>query len=132
MSGFNGLWDIKEKQDLGKVHYSTFRKAPPAGTQSNIWFDLSMSPGFPSPQYYAASPLIAQQMKRSTDGGLNHGNYTGDVKYLNRLLAGVTVTTPLPLTFVLCDYLLYYPFIDTGTNDEQILDNTLTLPRYTN
>jgi hypothetical protein len=32
---------------------------------------------------------------------------------------------------ILMDYLFYYPFIDTGTTDEQILDNTASLTRYT-
>jgi hypothetical protein len=31
----------------------------------------------------------------------------------------------------LCDYLLYYPFCDDGTTDAQVMDNTITLPRYT-
>lgn len=131
MSGFNGLWDLKNAINDGKIHYSTFRKAPPAGTQSNIWFDLSMSPGFPSPQYYASAPLIGTQMKKSVQGGLNHGTYSADKKFLNRIMAIVGVTTPLPLRFILCDYLMYYPFIDTGTTDVQVLDNTVTLPRYT-
>lgn len=31
----------------------------------------------------------------------------------------------------MCDYLLYYPFIDTDAiGEEQFLDNTVTLPRY--
>jgi hypothetical protein len=32
---------------------------------------------------------------------------------------------------ILMDYLFYYPFIDTGTTDEQVLDNTASLTRYT-
>jgi len=35
------------------------------------------------------------------------------------------------MTAVLLDYLLYYPSIDDGTLDEQVMDNTVTLPRYT-
>jgi hypothetical protein len=29
------------------------------------------------------------------------------------------------------DYLLYYPFVDLDSTDEQVFDNTVTLPRYT-
>ena len=33
---------------------------------------------------------------------------------------------------VLCDYLLYYPFIDTDAiGEEQLMDNAVPLPRYT-
>lgn len=31
----------------------------------------------------------------------------------------------------MCDYLLYYPSIDDSDTDPQVLDNTVTLPRYT-
>jgi hypothetical protein len=42
-----------------------------------------------------------------------------------------STATALPMPMMLCDYLLYYPFIDEGSTDEQALDNTATLPRYT-
>jgi hypothetical protein len=35
------------------------------------------------------------------------------------------------MRLVLCDYLLFYPFVDESVTDEQIMDNTATLPRYT-
>ena len=38
--------------------------------------------------------------------------------------------TALPMNAILCDYLLYYPTIDDGTTDEQVMDNTVTLSRY--
>ena len=39
--------------------------------------------------------------------------------------------TGLPLPLILCDYLLYYPSVDDSISDTQLLDNTVTLPRYT-
>lgn len=132
MAGFAGLWDYTTQVEDGRGHYSFWRKTPSQTTTSGIWFDMSMSPGNPGPQYYAASPLVAQQMKRSTDGGIFHGpNITPDTKYLKRFLVMSAAATGLPMPFILADYLLYYPFIDTGTNDQQDMDNSLTLPRYT-
>jgi cyclophilin family peptidyl-prolyl cis-trans isomerase len=32
---------------------------------------------------------------------------------------------------ILMDYLMYYPLVDEGTTDEQFMDNTNTLTRYT-
>jgi hypothetical protein len=32
---------------------------------------------------------------------------------------------------MICDYLLYYPTVEEGTTDEQVMTNTQTLPRYT-
>lgn len=132
MSGFKGLWEFNQQVSSGDTHYSFWRKTPSQITTAGIWFDFSMSPGNPNPQYYAAAPLIAQQMKRSTDGGLFHGTDSlTKNKYLKKFLIMSASATGLPMPYIIADYLLYYPFIDTGTNDEQILDNTLTLPRYT-
>lgn len=133
MPGFRGLWEYnKSVGELNKTHYSFWRKTPSQVTVSGYWFDMSLSPGNPNPQYYAASPLIAQQMKKSTDGGLNHGpNVTPSYKFLKRFLMMSASGTGLPMPYILADYLLYYPFVDTGTNDEQILTNSVSLPRYT-
>lgn len=129
-----GVWDYVEAIDKGRIHYANFRKSPSQVNTASNWFDLSMSPGMPLPQYYAAAPLVAQQMKKSTDGGLNHGpsvQSAGYQKYLKRLLIMTNSQNGLPMPYTLMDYLLYYPFIDMGTNDEQLMDNTNTLPRYT-
>lgn len=132
MAGFRGLWEINDTYQNGNSFYSFWRKTPSQVTVAGQWFDMSMSPGNPAPQYYAASPLIAQQMKRSTDGGIPHGtNVTPASKFLSRFLIMSASGTGLPMPFILCDYLLYYPFVDTGTNDEQILTNSVSLPRWT-
>lgn len=129
-----GVWDFANAVQEGRTHLSTWRKTPSqAGTAGN-WFDMSMSPGYPLPQYYAAAPLVAQQLKRSTDGGLNHGSSVssdGYQKYLKRFLMIGQTAFGVPMPYTICDYLLFYPFIDMGTNDEQIMDNTQSLSRYT-
>jgi hypothetical protein len=132
LAGFRGLWEINRAYAEGSTHYSFWRKTPSQTTVAGTWFDLSMSPGNPAPQYYAASPLVSQQMKRSTDGGFNHGSTdTTKNKYLNRFLMMSASATGMPCPYILCDYLLYYPFVDTGTNDEQLLTNSVSLPRFT-
>lgn len=127
-----GVWDYVQAVEKGQTCYSSWRKIPSIATTASNWFDLSMSPGNPRPQYYAASPLVAQQMKLSTDGGFYHGSSVssaGYQKYLKSFKLSLS-NSAAPIPFILCDYLLYYPFVDMGTNDEQIMDNTLTLPRY--
>lgn len=129
---FKGMWQLTEKIEAGNSFYTFFRKTPSQVTVAGQWFDMSMSPGNPPPQYYAASPLVAQQMKLSTDGGIRHGaNVTPSTKHLESFLIMSSSATGLPMTWHLLDYLLYYPFVDTGTNDPQIMTNTNTLPRYT-
>lgn len=132
MAGFKGLFEINAAHESGQTFYSFWRKTPSQTTVAGQWFDMSMSPGNPAPQYYAASPLVAQQMKRSTDGGIPHGgSVSPSSKFLSRFLIMSASATGLPMPFILCDYLLFYPFVDTGTNDEQILTNSVTLPRFT-
>ena len=68
--------------------YLSFRKLPAVVTGAGTWYDYSMAPGNPTPQYYAAAPLTAQTMARSTDGGIQHGgNVSPRTKYLRRLTA---------------------------------------------
>ena len=53
-------------------------------------------------------------------------------KVLRQMLALSVTAGAVPLTHTLCDYLLYYPFIDEAElGTPQILDNAQTLPRHT-
>ncbi len=128
--------NIKQLVDAeleGRVRRYTWRKTPSQSTIAAIWFDLSMSPGNPPPKYwFDAPPLIAKAVSQSVDGGLFHGaNVSPQEKYIRLITAGTPTVTALPINFYLCDYLLYYPSCDDSTTDTQVLDNTVTLPRYT-
>lgn len=136
MSGFAGIKEVIDAENAGKVRNYVYRKTPSQATTAGIWFDLSMSPGMPTPKYwFDAAPLTARAITQSSDGGFFHGpNVTPSEKYLrNVMVNGVSssTTTPVPVTLLLCDYIMYYPTIDDGTTDEQLMDNTVTLPRYT-
>lgn len=93
-----------------------------------------MSPGNPSPKYwFDAQPLTAVAISLSNDGGLWHGSNVYPAQKILRELMAICVTqTPLPMPTILCDYLLYYPTIDDSISTPQTMDNTVTLPRYTN
>jgi len=108
-----------------------WRKNPTQATTSGYWFDMSMSPGNPVPQYYIGAVGTAVQMKQSTDGGLWHGaNVAPKTKYLRQITTRATAVTAIPMAMMLLDYLMFYSFIDEGTTDEQPLINNVTLPRY--
>ncbi len=128
-----GINQLVQAELDGKERRYTWRKAPTQSVINGLWFDLSMSPGRPVPKYWNdATPLIAKQISYSADGGLEHGGgVSPSEKYLRLTTAMVNNTPPLPITLLLCDYLLYYPTIDDSTLDEQVLDNTTPLPRYT-
>ena len=123
--------DIIDAYNTGNTHYTGWRKVPSQVTTAGTWFDLSMSPWNPIPQYYAATPMIAQVMKMSDQWGFFHRK---DVSPKKEHLAKSTLISSSANAiwpFILADYLLYYPFIDEWSSDEQFFDNTNTITRYT-
>lgn len=122
--------DLVAAEEDGRFWFSTWRKTPTQTTGAGIWFDLSMSPGNPVPNYYAASPNIAIALRQSTDGGIPHGGPVAPLKKHLKQFTALTVTAAAaPLPMILCDYLMFYPFVDMSITDEQAMDNTVTLPR---
>lgn len=130
-----GTLELVNSELSGRIRVTEWVKNVNQVTTAGFWYDLSGSSGNPrAKQWFDAAPLTAQQIKQSTDGGIFHGsNVAGDgfTKYLRQLRVGCATVTPLPCTLVLCDYLLYYPSVEDGNTDVQTMDNTLTLPRYT-
>ena len=130
MSGFRNARDMADAQDAGQYTYASFRKVPTQTTGAGVWFDLSMSPGNPAPNYFIGSPNVFVPLAQSTDGGLRHGGNVGTKKHLRKLMALSTVTTPI--SGRLLDYLGFYGFVDESVTDEQFMDNTVGLTRYAN
>lgn len=134
MPGF-ATWQARTDAQVsnGAEHYTTFRKLPSQTTVANIWTDLSINSGTgnPVPNYYASAPLVSATL--TSNEGVFHGtNVSPAKKYLSRMMLTMAPTgTPLPMTFMLCDYLLYYPFVDMDNTDAQVMTNSVTLPRYT-
>lgn len=131
--GFKTIGEVVDAELNGKVRNYIWRKTPSQTTVAGLWFDTSMSPGMPVPKYwFDAAPLTAKAIYQSTDGGFYHGSdVSPSEKYLRNITTQASAATALPLNAILCDYLLYYPTVDDGTTDTQVMDNTVTLPRYT-
>lgn len=133
MSGFRNLRELSDAQDAGSYLYASWRKQATQTTGAGIWFDLSMSPGNPAPNYYIGSPNVFVPLKQSTDGGLRHGGNVNGLdkkKFLRKLMALTATAAATPLSCKLLDYIGFYGFIDESVLDEQFLDNTTPLPRY--
>lgn len=137
MAGFRNVaaWADSAAQS-GRNWLGSFRKVPGVTTIAGQWFDYSTAAGSPVPNYYASSPLTAAAL----DGG--KGLPTGPActparKHVLRWhmingAAGATTTTSQNQALYLLDYLLYYPFIDLdAAGEDQAMDNTTTLARYT-
>lgn len=128
----SGIREVVDSELEGRSRDYIWRKTPSQTTVSGIWFDTSMSPGMPIAQYYIGNIATATQLKQSTDGGLYHGpSVLPSTKYLRKITTMASAATALPMNAVLCDYLLFYPFLDQGTTDTQNMVNVNTLPRYT-
>lgn len=133
-AGFTSWRELNQREAYdGANAITTWRKAPVVVTSTGYWLDLAMSPGNPRPIYYASSPLVGQAMSYATDGGIYAGPAVSPSKKVLRHMMAMSVTAgAVPLSLILCDYLLYYPFIDESElGNPQLLDNTATLPRYT-
>lgn len=118
---------------LAEINFSksvVVRKVPSQVTTAGVWFDLNLSPGNPKPLYYASPPLEAALLTVG-DGGIQHGgSVSPKVKYLRRSFMLSGSGTGLPMPMILCDYLMYYPFIDMGETEPQAMINDVGLTRY--
>ena len=124
--------DLVDAEDRGQTFIGGFRKSFNA-TANSCWFDVTSSPGNPLPFYYASSPLYGEQLSQATNGGIPHNQPVGQLGYKTYLKT--IAISPSAASFsagpmILMDYLYYYPFVDTGTTDEQSLYQGLGLPRY--
>lgn len=129
---FANITELVDAELAGQSKYTFYRKVPSPVTTAGSWYDYSMAPGNPAPQYYAAAPLVAQVLGRAADGGLPHGGNVSPLKkYLRRLTAIQVTAAAVPQWMTLLDYLMFYPFVDMGTADSQAMTNIQTLPRYT-
>jgi hypothetical protein len=133
--GFRTVRAWADSEAEGRSWLSFFRKVPPStATIAGQWFDYSTASGVPVPNYYASAPLVAATLEG------REGIYIPEqstARYLKQTVimsaaASVTGTTNQNQPLMLLDYLLYYPFVDLdAAGEEQVMDNTVTLPRYT-
>jgi hypothetical protein len=128
LANFKGVVDAELE---GRVRITSYRKLP--NFTAGLWSDCAIAPGLPLPKYwFDAPPGVAQVASQSDDGGFYHGpNVSPQKKYLRQMTIRTDGANNAPSFYHICDYLLYYPSIDEGTTDEQFLDNTNTLTRYT-
>jgi hypothetical protein len=122
--------DLVSSYAAGQNSLALWRKNPTQTTATSIWFDLSMSPGTPAPNYYIGTPYTATALTRSSDGGFNHGpNVSPSTKYFHKFMAMTQTATAVPLPLIVMDYLMFYPFIEQS-DGTAAMTNVVTLPRY--
>lgn len=136
MAGFSNVAAWANAVDAGKTHVTTFRKTvASAATVANDFVDYTYFAGNPPANFYASAPLEAAFVEGIR--GIYVPTMTGtDKQFLKSITAmslanGATSTTNQNQRHMLCDYLLYYPFIDTDAVGElQEMVQTVSIPRY--
>lgn len=116
----------------GRVRTYHWNKAAVGANSAGVWYDTCSLAGNPKAKFwFDATPLAAKQVKHSTDTGIFVGdNVSPRKKYLAKTMVNIPAAAFQPMPLILCDYLLYYPTTDDSVTDEQVMNNTETLPRY--
>lgn len=134
MPGFSSLDDlVTEITTNGKFDSIFFQKtfANGATSAAGRWHESFTANGIPAAGSFSGTAGVATQMTRSTTGALDVGaNVSTDLRSLLSMQLWTASTTMVPAVTMLCDFLMYYPAnVVTGT--ATTLNNTATLPRYT-
>ena len=131
MSGFANISEYASTDDLGQTWITQFRKAVTStATIANSCVDYTYFSGSPLANFYASTPLESAYIDAT------RGIYLPSVSPLRQFLKEITVMTAASSVagqrqqMRLCDYLMYYPFIDTDSTDAQDMIPVVTLPRY--
>lgn len=135
MAGFRTVGAVTDADLAGRCWLTQFRKAvASAATVTNAGVDYSYFAGSPPANFYASAPLVSAYVESirgiyvPTVGG---SQYLNNIKIMSAASSATSTTNGRQL-LLLADYLMYYPFVDTdAVGEEQVMENTLTLPRYT-
>jgi hypothetical protein len=130
---FSSIADVTTAIDNGQVWSQHYYKASPLAS-IGLFYDFSWSSGTPIYNSYAATPLtftpVVNTNNRYVFTGPNPA--AGQQKYLfSWSMRNPKTTAGSGSSFILVDTLGFYPVIDCDSTDLQEMDNTLTLPRYT-
>lgn len=126
-----GIRAIVDSLDMGEGHVSWFYKSSSTGNGIR-WLDLSMAPGVPRYNAYVGTPLEFTPLSGSANNGIFLGAAppVGKKRVVTKVGILSTNATSFVNTFLLADYLGFYPLIDGDSTDPQDLDNPTGLPRY--
>lgn len=134
MSGFRNVAAWVDSVDTGRSHITTFRKqVASAATVANDFVDYTYFAGNPPANFYASTPATAAVVEANRGfliPSLSGSQFVRAITVMSAA-ASATGTTNQNQRLALLDYLLYYPFMDTdAVGEEQTMDNTVTIPRY--
>lgn len=139
MAGFSSQDDmINAVSVLGQSYRSDWQKSTFATTAhtAGLWYSLFRGGGNPGADTImgTGTNLAFQALTDTTANatGIPHGGNVGGYKVLLNAAAQTAAATTAPCVLMLVDLLGFYPVTSVTTTGAQTLNNTVTLPRYTN
>lgn len=133
--GFSNIREYVEAEGAGQTWITQFRKLiNSSATVTNGYTDYTYSSGSPVANFYASEPLESAAVAASR--GIYLPSVAPATQHLKNLTimtasSGPTVTTNQRQDIMICDYLLYYPFIDTdAVGSVQSMGNSVEIDRY--
>lgn len=141
MAGFTGQDDlINQVSTNGKFYRSDWQKSSFATTAhtAGLWYSLFRGGGNPPADTIlgTGTNLAFQALTDATTNatGIPHGGNVGGgtgYKHLLNAAAQTAAATTAPCVLMLVDLLGFYNITSVTTTGAQTLNNTVTLPRYT-
>lgn len=118
--------------EAGRCWITQFRKAVTStATITSSYVDYTYFAGSPLANFYASTPLEAAHIDSTRGIYLPTTDQVLKNITVMTSAASATSTTNQRQKLMLCDYLMYYPFIDTDSTDQQDMVQSVTIPRYT-
>ena len=138
MAGFTGQDDlINQVSTNGKFYRADWQKSTFATTAhtAGLWYSLFRGGGNPPADTIlgTGTNLAFQSLTDATTNatGIPHGGNVGGYKHLLNAAAQTAAATTAPCVLMLVDLLGFYNITSVTTTGAQTLNNTVTLPRYT-
>ena len=138
MAGFSSQDDmVNEISTNGKFYRTDWQKSTFATTAhtAGLWYSLMRGGGNPAADTILGTGTnLAFQALSDTvaaASGIPHGGNVGGYKVLLSAAAQTAAATTAPCVLMLVDMLGFYPITTVTTTGAQTLNNTVTLPRYT-
>lgn len=132
--GFANIAEYANADESGRHWFTQFRKAVTStATITGSYVDYTYFAGSPLANFYASTPLEAAHVDETRGIYVPSVAGTQVLKNITAMTAasGATSTSNQNQTATLADYLLYYPFIDTDSTDQQDMTQAVEIPRYT-
>lgn len=132
---FRGVGEIGVALDEGGAVWDSWihKSSAPTPGAAGQWGDLSMGAGIPKYNAYVGSQYEATALTNNNNSAIYCGATptSGSVKHLIHIgLQTTAASQAAPLSWLLCDYLMFYPLIDGDSGDVQEFTQTNSLPRY--